>query len=99
MAKVFKALQFIKYNGEYLQAGDLVEVAEKDIKVLVETGLIAPEVEVPSSPPPFDPKQSEYFELTVDELKEILVEEGIEFPAKANKEDLVILLLEGEENA
>lgn len=90
-----KTLKFLKYKGKFYPAGSTIEVDSADIPNFVERGLVTPSaVEEPDE----SDNNPTTDELTVAEIKELLDEAGIEYNARARKEDLLALLEEGGED-
>ena len=76
----------VKYQGKYYNSGQVIEVDAKHVEEFKKHGWQVVDGKKQ------EPKTPDYSKLTVNKLKALLTEKGIEFKPDAKKDELIALL-------
>ena len=92
-----KALMYLFYNNSSYRPGDTAEVDKKEAARLIEIGAVSLVDQKEDGEEAVEAKEEEndkpdYNRLTVDQIRQMLDDEGINYPDEAKKSDLIELL-------
>ncbi len=83
----------VKYGKELYTNGQSLVVSKEEYDSLFESGVIGEVDDLPEDVDYFTSQRDELEKVKNDDLKAFLDKEGIEYETRANKEDLINLIL------
>ena len=90
-----KALMYLFYNNSSYRPGDMAEVDKKEAARLVEIGAVSLVGQKEDSEEGVEEEEKDkpdYNRLTVNQIRQMLDDEGINYPDEAKKPELIELL-------